>query len=129
MSRILGIFDIVSSDLCLILSNLRAVQSASQSVEKIFQIFKRKGGGHRLFEQCKCRISKEVDPLLSTCQSLASLSSIYFLSFLNVNVTIDFFVFVLVSVFVLVVVKYCHFNVMSLTANEGTWVMEHSKYS
>ena len=74
----------------------------------------------------KCRISKEVDPLLSTCQSLASLSSIYFLSFLNVNVTIDFFVFVLVSVFVLVVVKYCHFNVMTLTANEGTWVMEHS---
>ena len=34
MFRFQGIFDIVSSDLCLILSNLRAVQCASQSVEK-----------------------------------------------------------------------------------------------
>ena len=48
------IFDI-SSDLGLILSNLRAVQSASQSVKKIYQMFKRKGGGwggQRRFEQC-----------------------------------------------------------------------------
>ena len=44
--RFLAIFDIVSSDLCLILSNLRAVKSASHSVErKLYQMFKRKGGG------------------------------------------------------------------------------------
>ena len=39
------LFDIVSSDLCLLLSNLRAVQSASQSVEKkIYQMFKTTAG-------------------------------------------------------------------------------------
>ena len=35
------IFVIVSSDLCPILSNLRAVQSGSQSAKKIYQMFKK----------------------------------------------------------------------------------------
>ena len=43
MSKI--IFDIVFSDLCVILFNLRTVQSASQCVKKIYQMFKKKGGG------------------------------------------------------------------------------------
>ena len=71
-----------------------------------------------------CRVGKEVDPLLSDCQSLASLSSFYFLSFLNVNVDIDFlslswclFLYWTLSN----IARYCHFNVLSLTANEGTW--------
>ena len=59
------IFDI-SSDLGLILSNLRAVQSASQSVEKKLPNVQKeeRGGGQRRFEQCSknCRISKEVHP-------------------------------------------------------------------
>ena len=41
------IFDIVSSYLCLISSNLRAVKSGSHSVKKIYQMFKTKGGGVR----------------------------------------------------------------------------------
>ena len=43
--RLKVIFDIVSSDLCLILSNLRAVQIASQSVEKkTLQNVQKEGG-------------------------------------------------------------------------------------
>ena len=55
MLRFKAIFYIVSSDLCLILSNLGAVQSAFQSLEsKIYQTFKTKGRGgegQRRFEQ------------------------------------------------------------------------------
>ena len=43
--RLKGIFYIVSSDPCLISSNLRAVQSASQSVKKIYQMLKTRVGG------------------------------------------------------------------------------------
>ena len=43
--RFLGIFDIVSSDLCLILSNLKAVQSVSQSVDKNLPNAQKEGGG------------------------------------------------------------------------------------
>ena len=42
--QILGLFDIVSSDLCLILSNLRAVQSVSQSIKKSTKCSKQGGG-------------------------------------------------------------------------------------
>ena len=41
---IFDIFDIVSSDLCLMLSNLRAVESVSQSAKNIYQMFKGGGG-------------------------------------------------------------------------------------
>ena len=41
----LFIFDIVSSDLCLILSKLRAVQSASQSIEKNLPNVQKEGEG------------------------------------------------------------------------------------
>ena len=49
-----GIFDIVSLDLCLILSNLTAVQSASQSVKKSTKCSKRR------FEQCE-KTAKSVE--------------------------------------------------------------------
>ena len=42
--RFYVIFEIVSSDLCLILSNLRAVQSASQSIEKNLPNVLKEGG-------------------------------------------------------------------------------------
>ena len=42
--RFLAIFDIVSSDLCLILSNLRAVQSVFQSVKKNLSNVQNDGG-------------------------------------------------------------------------------------
>ena len=64
MSKI--IFDIVFSDLCIILFNLRTVQSASQCVKKIYQMFKRKGEGSKAFLTMlkkNYRISKEVHPL------------------------------------------------------------------
>ena len=45
--------DIFSSDLCLILSNIRAVQSASQSVKKnLPKVLKEGVGGQRRYEQC-----------------------------------------------------------------------------
>ena len=50
MFRFLCIFEIISSDLCVILSNLRAVQSASQFVKKSTKKSKRRRrGGSRAF--------------------------------------------------------------------------------
>ena len=51
---------IVYSDLCLILSNLRAAQSASQSVKKSTKCSKQGGGGQRRFVKIK------LDPVGST---------------------------------------------------------------
>ena len=51
--RFLGIFDIVSSDLCLILSNLRAVQSVSQFVKKNLLDFQKEGGSKAFLTMLK----------------------------------------------------------------------------
>ena len=42
-------FDIICPDLCLILFNLRAVQSASQFVKRNEKKFQKKGGGAEAF--------------------------------------------------------------------------------